>query len=407
MARKPKKEPGIEVRELKDGTLSFRVYYSVPGLGQVKGPHPFTTLQAARAFRLKALAAIDAGTWTPDFGRYQEASRDVALGDVWERLSRRKLTTGRWSKGNHDTQESHWRIWIAPYWGQDREVASITRADVDEWRETALSDGKKVQHSVWTLFRQLIDFAMDAELTTLARNPARGMDTSVRKSERKEVYGFELPDVKRYIEAAPPEHRALLALTALAGLRSGEVRGLLRRDIDLENRIVHVRNSVTRYRDGGTYRTEVKAGGKTRSATRDVPMTEGLAEILSEYVRAHPRLPEVLLFQREDGGPLTESRPRQAHLGTLRKMGLLPSGRQWKKLSEAERATYKVPRQHDMRASFATQLAVQNTPMHEAMELMGWSDMKMVLQVYARHFPERRREIMAQFDKAYKEAGTA
>jgi integrase len=50
----------------------------------------------------------------------------------------------------------------------------------------------------------------------------------------------------RYLAAVPEARRVPLLLAGWCGLRSGEVRGLRFRDLDLDSGVVHVRQAVVR-----------------------------------------------------------------------------------------------------------------------------------------------------------------
>lgn len=94
---------------------------------------------------------------------------------------------------------------------------------------------------------------------------------------------------------AVPYLRPILATFLLTGARASEVFGMLARDVDLGNEAVHIRPN--------RYRTL-----KRDSHRRWVPLWPQLRETLEEYLEAHPRKPDALLFPSPTGGTLSDIR---------------------------------------------------------------------------------------------------
>ncbi|MFK5281912.1 hypothetical protein ACI3PL_20380, partial [Lacticaseibacillus paracasei] len=77
-----------------------------------------------------------------------------------------------------------------------------------------------------------------------------------------------VPELFTYLEAVPESRRLPLMIAALCGLRSGEVRGLRRRDIDLGGRTLHVEQAVSRVRADGHHWEWRIAPPKTAAGVR-------------------------------------------------------------------------------------------------------------------------------------------
>ncbi len=75
---------------------------------------------------------------------------------------------------------------------------------------------------------------------------------------------------------------ALIALNT--GMRIGEVCALRWSDIDFNNRLIHVRHTISRVYDGGSEQKTklIIDTPKTLSSQRDLPMTEALIRVLSD-----------------------------------------------------------------------------------------------------------------------------
>jgi len=158
-----------------------------------------------------------------------------------------------------------------------------------------------------------------------------------------------------------PVLRVLILAVAFTGLRQSELIGLRWKDVDLESQRIRVRNAVVR----GEHSGEGKSDLSTR---RSVPMTQRLRLELERWrgrssfdhgddlVFAHPQL----------GTPL--DRTKVTH----------------RFQAACKRAEVPVIRFHDLRHTFATQLAASGVPLRALQEFLGHPDLK-TTQIYAHY----------------------
>jgi integrase len=158
-----------------------------------------------------------------------------------------------------------------------------------------------------------------------------------------------------------PVLRVLILAAAFTGLRQSELIGLRWRDVDLESQRIRVRNAVVR----GEHSGEGKSDLSTR---RSVPMTERLRTELERWhgstvfdaandlVFAHPQL----------GSPLDRTKVTRRFQAACRRAGV------------------PVIRFHDLRHTFATQLAASGVPLRALQEFLGHADLK-TTQIYAHY----------------------
>ncbi len=125
-----------------------------------------------------------------------------------------------------------------------------------------------------------------------------------RPTKPKQRY-FTESQLKRIIEAAPGQYRVLFALLAGTGVRIGEAAGLHVEDVDLDDRLVHVRRSVF---DGEEITPKTEAG------IRDIDIDEALAGMLRSFIGDRT---SGLLFQSKRGTPLAHGNLRNRVLHPL------------------------------------------------------------------------------------------
>src|SRR3990172_8308454 len=87
------------------------------------------------------------------------------------------------------------------------------------------------------------------------------------KIQKKSPRSLSAEEIGKVLAAARPEVRPMLQLLIFTGLRKGEVRHLKWSDVDLNNRLLHVRPKET-------------WGPKTESSARTVPLCDPAVEAL-------------------------------------------------------------------------------------------------------------------------------
>jgi integrase len=157
----------------------------------------------------------------------------------------------------------HVNLHIVPRIGNVK-LAALTTPSVEKFRDDLVRDlsrsmARKVLGSLKSLLK-------DAKRRgNVAQNVAA--DTTVKamaRSRRKLQAGVDFPlpaEVRSMLGVVSGRARALLLVAAFAGLRGSELRGLLRKDVDLKRAEIHVRQRADRFGTIGDPKSE--AGERT------------------------------------------------------------------------------------------------------------------------------------------------
>jgi integrase len=160
--------------------------------------------------------------------------------------------------------------------------------------------------------------------------------------------------------------RVIVLAAATTGLRQSELLGLRWREVDFEARRIRVRNAYVR----GEHSSEGKSDLSTR---RSVPMADVLAQELMRWSHR-------TVFNAESD--LVFGHPQ-----TGRPLDRTKVSRRFKKACRD--ADVRVVRFHDLRHTFATQLAAAGEPLRVIQEFLGHADLK-TTQIYAHYAPSIR-----------------
>lgn len=152
-------------------------------------------------------------------------------------------------------------------------------------------------------------------------------------------------------------------LMMYAGLRRGEVCALTRKDIDLDNRVIHITKSYD-------FKEQKIKTPKTDSGVRDVPIIDVLHNYLSAYMSSHKM--DSIYIVNDNGKPYTNGR--------------------W--LREWERYTDKIDIQttaHCLRHTFVTLLYEAGVDEFTTKEIVGHSDISTTRGIYT-HLRDNKRK---------------
>ena len=124
----------------------------------------------------------------------------------------------------------------------DIDLTLITPPRVRAWRQDLLDSGTGASTvaKAYRLLRAVMNTAVDDEV--IGRNPCRIKGAGVEPTPERPVIGVEA--VLALADAVPERYRALILLATFGSLRWGELMGLRKSDIDLNEATVSIERSV-------------------------------------------------------------------------------------------------------------------------------------------------------------------
>ena len=188
--------------------------------------------------------------------------------------------------------------------------------------------------------------------------------------------------IVEYLVAHPTNLNTGLLICLCCGLRIGEVCALRWGDVDLFNRVIHVKNTVYRiYHADGRYRkTELVIGSpKTATSFRDVPITDFLYRIIKRNRR-----------RNNSRCFLASGKATPADPQTFRN--------NYKRVSEMLGLSYH--KVHILRHTFATRCIEVDCDYKTLSALLGHSNVSTTLNLYVHPDMERKKAIVEKMMKA-------
>lgn len=261
----------------------------------------------------------------------------------------------------------------------DTEIEDINTRVLQAFLNEMLSNGlsSKSAQDVMIVVKMILRYGAELELIPFKKFrlqfPTKNMDAT----RRIETYSdAEQKKIANYVFDNPSFRNIGVLLTLCTGMRIGEVCALKWGAVDLENRVIKIRSTMSRIYtpspDG--HKTQVVFGKpKTIDSNRDIPIARNLLPILKKYKA----------ISRDDyfvtsGGPSPiEPRVYRTYYKDLiiNKIGM-------------ERCI----KFHGMRHTFATRLVENGAETTAVSKILGHSDVSITMNLYVHPTMEKKSD---------------
>lgn len=262
---------------------------------------------------------------------------------------------------------------ISPTFAGTR-IRKITPERVREWHSAlSASSGADQAAKSYRLLRAVLNTALADDL--IGRNPCRIKGAGTERAPERPI--LETGHVLDLANAIAPHLRAFVLLAGFGGLRTGELLGLERRDIDLLRGTVAVRRQAHEITGQGRTVTDPKS----EAGRRSVAIPRAVVNALSEHLAAYSQPgPSGVLFTRPSGRYLRRQDLSNSWQEACRSVGL--SG----------------VRPHDLRHHAATTMArIPGVTTRELMARIGHASPRAAL-LYQHATEERDRAVADHLD---------
>ncbi|WP_406139800.1 site-specific integrase [Streptomyces anulatus] len=363
------------ITKRKDGRYQAAVYVLQPDGTRARKFAYGKTWAECDAKRRDLLAKVDQGVPVPTRSAKLSEWLPYWLDNVVK--PRRKLST-------YDKYEAHVRLYLVPMIGGKRleslGVADVRRFLVQLEKKTTAATAKE-SHRV---LRTALTAACREELIT--RNVASLVEPPRAKS--RELSPWSLDETLTFLAASRKDPLyAAFVLAITMGLRRGELVGLRWTDLDLDRRVLYVRQQTQRRR-GILYDDDPK-GRRRRAVPLPAMCIAPLRWHRMRQAEAKARAGEAWqesghVFVTRTGRPVE---PRNVYRSFTR---------------VAESAGLRVIRLHDARHGCATILTAAGVAPRVVMEILGHSQISITMDVYTHVVQDTQREAISHMDRLLK-----
>ncbi len=328
----------------------------------------FTKKGDASAYLTRVSWELAQGTHTPDTTSVTVSK----AADLWIGAAKAKGLERSTIK-----QYEEWvRLHIKPLLG-DKKLSQLNMPVVEAFKDSLLETRSAAMAG--KALSGLSSILTEAQRRGLiAQNVARGVRIVRSSRDRKKVVIPSREDVKAILKQAEkwgdePALHPMLLTVALAGLRSSELRGLQKADIDLKASEI----TITQRADAWG----VIGPPKSAAGQRTIPIPAALVSVLRRWILRAPKSDLGLLFPNSDGGVRLHSNllnreywPIQIMAGLTRPTGALDEEGQ-----PLHRAKYDF---HALRHYAASAWVKQKVDLKRLTTWLGHASVQITLDTY-------------------------
>ena len=341
--------------------------------------HVFSTKTAAQNWLADELTKIEAHTWKP-FDQREDVPKPPPPPPppplpTLDQFAADWLARAPLRDGTIEHYDRQLRKRILPAFGQ-MHLDEITRAEVRTWWRAMTKDGeRRCHHHSYGLLHTIMEIAIADELITEQPCRIKGAGTG---SEERSITPLTAAQIAKVANAFEAEHTGWGIAVMIAGwcaLRSGEVRELRRKDVDIDKRAIHIRRAVTRVG------SKLNVGPpKTKAGLRDAPIPEALIPLIEQHLEKIGPSPDALLIANEEGENVDDRKWDRTFKMACRKALGKPKERQpgqTGRLGAPEDPGYWF---HDLRRTALTNLAVAGATIKELQHVAGHTTPNMAMR---------------------------
>lgn len=364
------KRPFGSIRKRASGRYQAR--YTGPDGKTYNAPNTFERKTDASKWLSAKETEITRGEWiNPDAGK-------LGFGTYSAQWMKDRVLKTR----TRELYDGLLRNHLLPTFGTDP-LASITLASIRRWRKERLDAGPLAARpfgpvtvaKAYRLMHAIMETAADDEL--IRRNPCRIDGAGQEDSDEREV--IPLPVVFDIAARIPGRWRALVLLATFAQLRFGELAGLTRDRLDLDNCEIRIRKSLVQPDKGGLIFEDPKSRAGRRGLSFPPELVPELRNHLDRYAERGRR---GLVFVGPKGGRLRRSN--------------------FNKIWSEAAASAGVPGAHfhDLRHTGGTLAATEGATTKELMARLGHSSSRAAL-IYQHATKQRDKSLAAALGKHF------
>ncbi|MFE5291361.1 tyrosine-type recombinase/integrase [Isoptericola sp. NPDC056618] len=276
-------------------TTGWRARYLAPD--GVRYHRTFTARVDAEAWLYAEEGLIARGDWVPPNQRY---AASVSM-PVFE-YARVNLDSRNLAPRTREEYENYVTRFVEAHKLGAMPIRAVAPMDIGAWLADVRSQtGPTMSARVYSLVASIFNAAVRDRLVDRSPCTVRGASNAPRVSAKTSAAPEEVAAV---LEHLGERYRALVLVAAWSGLRSGEIRNLRRRHVDLDVGTVSVEQQVQNIRGQGKVVRDVK----TEAGRRTVNLPSAVTEVLARHIATFSQPgPDGLVFPSRVGTPISQS----------------------------------------------------------------------------------------------------
>lgn len=279
-------------------------------------------------------------------------------------------------------------------------IQDITTSELQDFLNSKTNYANSYIDKFYEMLGRIFEEAIRRNL--ILKNPLKYVVKPKSTKKDKEVEALTIEEQKAFVKELENEQYKNIFLIALhTGMRIGEILALKPSDIDLENNLINIDNTLTKNVEG---KYIIGDTTKTYSSTRKIPITIILKPILEDSLINYINSKNNLLFCHLNGSIIAPN-TINAHFKKVCKNAnirviIKPKKKKWKngKTTLVNLKTSNV-NTHMLRHTYATRCIEAGIPAPVLQKLLGHKDISVTINTYTTIFNKFKETALDNYIK--------
>lgn len=261
-------------------------------------------------------------------------------------------------------------------------LKEITRSDI-QFAITDRSEHYRTCEQFRMTLKQILDSALEDNLITF--NPCSKIELPEKPRHTKRALTEREKDALKKAVFSPRE-QCFINLIYFFGLRREEALAIIPSDFDFKSSTLRINKAIVFNGNAGQLEPT-----KNATSDRTMPIPESIKPFFKSYIHD---LKYLYLIYKTDGGIMTQSSYVKMWQSIIKKMNAAV-------ITDTELKLKQTPisglTAHIFRHNYATMLYYSGISLKKAAQLMGHSDTKMIMDVYA-HLDDKQEQVTSKIN---------
>lgn len=343
--------------------------------------------------------------------RSSQMAEKMTLNQLYDRYMDQKFNLKDTTKANYMYMYDHF---VRGTFGK-RLISSIKYTDIKLFYYSILNEQQMKANTLESINNQISPaFDMAVRDDILPKNPAIGVMKEIKKSklwEKPKRHAFTILQQCIFTKYIASEMQfkgwePIITVLLGTGMRIGECLALKWGDCDFEKRKIYVRHSLSNRPNGRGYCELHVTAPKTKASVRSIPMYDEVYEALLEEYQIQCCLgfctQEIdgfsgFVFSTANGTVYSENSVNNA----IHRIINCYNKEETQKAKQQRRDPILLPQisAHHMRHTFCTRLCEVETNLKVIQEIMGHTDIRTTMDIYAECTQEKLNEVVTNHNR--------
>lgn len=281
----------------------------------------------------------------------------------------------------------------------DIEIQKVTVTELQDFinskKDYANSYIDKIYEMLGSIFKEAI------KRDIIVKNPLMNVIKPKSSKKDKEIDALTVDEQKAFVEELKDEQYKNIFLVALhTGMRIGEILALQPKDIDFDNKLINIDNTLTKNKTG---KVIIGKSTKTYESTRKIPITIILEPILKDSMANYIPNKNNLLFCHSNGSVIAPSTINTQFKKICKNAGIKVITVKKKKGIDLEGKPKYVNyhtstvNTHMLRHTYATRCIEAGIPAPVLQKLLGHKDISITINTYTTIFNKFKEDALNNY----------